>query len=85
MKNSKLTMGENAETIENFLFNFLFILVHQVPVDNTNKYNLAYRQALLEKIKTFKEKHQINDKILELLRKRSLNSSIAISEMDEKP
>ena len=73
LKDKNLNLEKNASNIENFLYDFLFLLLNKLPQENP-KFNFEFRNNLLDQIKLFKEENKINDKIYEII-----NSNRSIS------
>ena len=74
LRQEDVSISENAQKIENFLFNFLFIIVHKLNSSNLDKKDLGRTAKLLDDIRQFKEQHKIYDKIYELLADPGYNS-----------
>jgi tetratricopeptide (TPR) repeat protein len=74
LREKNVSISENAQKIENFLFNFLFIIVHKLNASKTSGKELPKTAKILDDIRNFKEQHQIYDKIYELLADPNYNS-----------
>lgn len=74
LRQKNVSISENAQKIENFLFNFLFIIVHKLNSASPTGKDLPKTARILDDIRQFKEQHQIYDKIYELLADPNYNS-----------